>query len=108
MALLSLKMNWEMGDPMEKRKTKMMKRGKEKKCKNITGKSMSDPGEKKGKSTLWSKTAKNTDCSTGPLAHPFAHLLAPDYLLRSCSPLCSLIRSIAHFANSLARGTVND
>ena len=24
---------------------------------------------------LWSKTTKNTDCSTGPLAHPFVRLL---------------------------------
>ena len=35
--------------------------------------------------TLWSKTAKNTDCSAGPLARPFARSLAP-----------------------LTRGTVND
>ena len=34
---------------------------------------------------LWSITAKNTDCSTGPLARPFARSLAP-----------------------LTRGTVND
>ena len=27
--------------------------------------------------SLWSKTAKNTDCSTGPLARPFACSLAP-------------------------------
>ena len=39
--------------------------------------------------SLWSKTAKNTDRSTGPLARPFA-------------------RPLAHFAHSLARGTVND
>ena len=26
---------------------------------------------------LWSITAKNTDCSTGPLARPFARSLAP-------------------------------
>ena len=60
-------------------------------------------------------TAKNTDCSAGPLARPFAHSLAPltrslapDYLLRSRPPLRSLVRSLAHFAHSLARGTVND
>ena len=34
---------------------------------------------------LWSKIEKNTDVSTGPLARPFAHSLAP-----------------------LTRGTVND
>ena len=63
--------------------------------------------------SLWSITAKNTDCSTGPLARPFArwlapltHSLAPDCLLRSHPPLCSLVRSLAHFAHFLARGTV--
>ena len=35
---------------------------------------------------LWSKTAKNTDCSTGPIAPPFARLLAP--------LTCSLARSL--------------
>ena len=44
---------------------------------------------------LWARTVKNTDCSTGPLARPFARSLAP------------LIRSLAHFAHSLARGKVN-
>ena len=64
---------------------------------------------------LWSITAKNKDCSTGPLACPFAHslapltrLLAPDCSLRSRPPLRSLVPSLAHFAHSLARGTVND
>ena len=28
------------------------------------------------KSTLWSRTTKNPDVSTGPLAHPFAHPIA--------------------------------
>ena len=58
---------------------------------------------------------KNTDVSTGPLARPFARLLAPltrslapDCSLRSRPPLHSLVRSLAHFAHSLARGTVND
>ena len=71
--------------------------------------------EEKEKKTLWSIIAKNTDCSTGPLASPFAHLLAPltpsrapDCLLRSRPLLRSLVRSLAHFAHSLARGTVND
>ena len=57
--------------------------------------------------TLWSITAKNTDCSTGPLARPFARslapltgLLAPDCSLRSRPPLRSLVRSLAHFART--------
>ena len=50
-----------------------------------------------------------------PLAHLFARLLAPltrslapDCSLRSRPPLRSLVRSLAHFAHSLARGKVND
>ena len=42
-----------------------------------------------GRDALWSGANKNRDVSTGPLACPFA-------------------RSLAHFAHSLARGTVND
>ena len=64
--------------------------------------------------TLWSITDKNTDWSTGPLARPFARslapltrTLAPDGSLRSRPPLRSLVRSLAHFAHSLARGKVN-
>ena len=64
---------------------------------------------------LWSGTNKNRDVSTGPLARPFARSLAPltrslapDCSLRSRPPLRSLVRSLAHFAHSLARGTVND
>ena len=64
---------------------------------------------------LWLITAKNTDCSTGPLAHPFTlslapltRSLAPDCSLCSRPPLRSLVRSLAYFAHSLARGTVND
>ena len=63
---------------------------------------------------LWARTTKNSDWSTGPIACPFArllapftHLPAPHYLLRSRAPLCSLC-SLAHFAHSLAHGTVND
>ena len=61
-------------------------------------------------SALWSKIEKNTDIY-GPLAHPFARSLAP--LTRSLAPDCSLrsrapLRSLAHFAHSLARGTVID
>ena len=43
------------------------------------------------------------------LAHSVAltRSLAPDCLLRSRPPLRSLIRSLAHFAHSLARGKVN-
>ena len=64
----------------------------------------------------------------GPLARPFTHSLAPfahtarshrsfalltcslapPYLLCSHAPLCSLVCLLAHFAHSLARGTVND
>ena len=33
--------------------------------------------ELNGKYALWSRTARNPDCSTGPLAHPFALLLVP-------------------------------
>ena len=50
-------------------------------------------------STLWSKTAKNTDRSTGPLARLFAR--SHRSLVRSCPPLRSLVCSLAH---SLARG----
>ena len=66
-------------------------------------------------SPLWARTNKNTDWSCGPLARPFARSLAPltrslapHYSLRSRPPLRSLVRSLAHFAHSLARGTVND
>ena len=62
---------------------------------------------------LWSGTNKNREVSTGPLARPFARSLAPltrslapDCSLRSRPPLCSLVRSLAHFAHSLARGKV--
>ena len=64
---------------------------------------------------LWFRSAKNRDVSTGPLARPFARSLAPltrslapDCSLRSRPPPRSLVRSLAHFAHSLARGTVND
>ena len=50
---------------------------------------------------MWSRTVKNTDCSTGPLARPFARSLrllfrslAPDCSLCSCPPLRSLVRSL--------------
>ena len=61
--------------------------------------------------TLWSGTNKNRDVSTGPLARPFDRSLAP--LTRSLAPDCSLcshpplrplVRSLAHFAHSLALG----
>ena len=52
--------------------------------------------------------------STGPLAHPFAcsrapltRSLVPDCSLCSRLPLRSLVRSLAHFAHSLARGKVS-
>ena len=56
-----------------------------------------------GGGPLWSGTNENQDVSTGPLACPFAcslapliHSLAPDCLLGSRSPLCSLVCSLAH------------
>ena len=56
----------------------------------------------------------NQDVSTGPLARPFTCSLTPltrslasDCSLRSRPPLRSLVRSLAHFAHSLARGKVN-
>ena len=63
--------------------------------------------------------SKETSVSTGPLARPFARLLirslapltgllAPDCSLCSGPLLRSLVCSLAHFAHSLARGTVND
>ena len=65
-------------------------------------------------SAQWGRTAKNWDVNTGPLARPFArslapltHSLAPDCSLRSRPPLHSLVRLLAHFAHSLARGKVN-
>ena len=64
---------------------------------------------------LWARITKSTDWSTGPLARPFARSLAPltrslapDCSLRSRPPLRSLVRSLAHFTHSLARGKVND
>ena len=61
--------------------------------------------------SLWTITAKNIDWSIGPLARPFARSLAP--LTHSLAPKCSLrshppLRSLAHFAHSLARRTVNN
>ena len=51
---------------------------------------------------LWSITAKNTDCITGPLARPFARSVAP--LTRSLAPDCSLRFARAlRCAHSLAR-----
>ena len=55
---------------------------------------------------LWSGTNKNKDVSTRPLARPFARSLAPDCSLCLRPPLRSLVRSLAHFAHSLARGKV--
>ena len=52
---------------------------------------------------LWARSTKNPDVSTGPLGHPFACSLTP-----STPSVRSLICSLAHFAHSLARGTVNN
>ena len=68
-----------------------------------------------GADALWSGTNKYRDVSTGPLARPFARSLAPltrslapDCSLRSRPPLCSLVRSLAHCAHSLALGEVRN
>ena len=64
-----------------------------------------------GGGALWSETNKNRDVSTGPLVRPFArtaHSFACSGLLASLAPSAALTRSLAHFAHSLARGTVND
>ena len=62
---------------------------------------------------LWFISAKNRDVSTGLLARPFAHSLAP--IIRSLAPPCSLhsrallrslICSLAHFTHSFAREKV--
>ena len=57
-----------------------------------------------GKHAQWGRTAKNPDCSTGPLAHPFACLLAlfscslaPPCSLCSRASLHSLVILLAHF-----------
>ena len=52
--------------------------------------------------SLWAKSTKTPDFSTGPLARPFARSLAP--LTRTAHSH----RSLAHFTHSLARGTVNE
>ena len=59
--------------------------------------------------------SRTDSLSTGPLACPFARLLAPltrslapDCSLRLCPLLHSLVCSLTHFAHSLACGTVND
>ena len=44
------------------------------------------------------KQPKNTDCSTGPLAHPFACSLTP--LTRSLAPDCSLARLLCSLLRS--------
>ena len=41
------------------------------------GLSMTGGGAGKAEAALWARTTKNTDWSTGPLARPFAHSLAP-------------------------------
>ena len=59
---------------------------------------------------LRSRTAKNTDWSTCPLARllaPLTVLLSPPCSLRSRAPLYSLACSLTHLAHSRARGTVN-
>ena len=53
--------------------------------------------------SLWSTINKNPGVSTGPLAGPFARLLAPlgpHCLLHLRAPLCSLIRLLTHSFSS--------
>ena len=60
---------------------------------------------------LWARTTKNPDCSTRSLASPFAYLFACTAFSFACSALLARstgLRSLAHFAHSLARGKVND
>ena len=79
------------------------------------GKANCPMSSQSGTNALWSGINKNRDVSTGPLARPFTRSLvlltrslAPDCSPRSRPLLRSLVRSLAHFAHSLARGTVND
>ena len=76
---------------------------------------LSDISPHASRTALWARTTKTTDWSTAPITRLFAHSLAPlthslalDCPLRSRPLLCSLVHSLAHFAHSLARGTVND
>ena len=63
-------------------------------------------------STLWARIAQNPDCSTGPLARPFACSLAPliIHLLRTAHFARALrcTHLFAQFTHTLARRTVND
>ena len=58
-------------------------------------------------SSLWARSTKNQDVSTGRLARslaPLTRLLAPHCSLSSGTQLRSLVPSLAHLPNSLARG----
>ena len=55
------------------------------------------------RSAQWSRITGNRDVNAGPLARPFAHLLAPlthslapYYTLHSRTPLGSFVRLLAH------------
>ena len=64
-----------------------------------------------GGNPQWFRSAKNQDVSTGLLACPFAcaaHSFACSTLLALLARSAALIRSLARFAHSLARGKVND
>ena len=70
---------------------------------------------KMGARAQWARSTKSPDESVGPFTRPFARLLvlltysfAPHCSLCSRAPLRSLVCSLAHFAHSRARGTVND
>ena len=53
--------------------------------------------------SLWARTAKNTDCSTGSLACPFARSLAFSGLLALLAPSTVLTCSLARSLRSLPR-----
>ena len=65
-----------------------------------------------GVKALWSRKNKNSDVTSGPLAHPFPHLLTLlTHLLALHRTLCSrsLLRSfICSLTHSQGRGKVND
>ena len=72
-----------------------------------------DRKKRKKKKGDMERVNKRVHC--GPLALPFACMLAPltrslapHYSLRSSAPLRSLALSLTHLVLSLARGTVND
>ena len=92
----------------EKKTNTTTKEKQKKETEESVGDGKADNGD-----AQWFRTAKNPDVSTGPLARPFdcslaplTRSLAPDCSLCSRPPLHLLVCSLAHFAHTLARGTV--